>query len=141
MTGLVHLPGSRPRAIFLEIGEHDPRFIVPLVVGEMEGLQARRVRPGGDLERPTLPISWIVIIDDRGPGAAGPSSFDAGTLRWLFADAFQIAIDAAEPKMELYEYLGNVFSLSRLLRTVAQFGGSSRGRTANFTASWNSCLS
>jgi hypothetical protein len=25
-------------------------------------------------------------------------------LQWLFADAFQIAIDAAEPKMELYEY-------------------------------------
>jgi hypothetical protein len=38
MSGLLDLPGSRPRAIFLEIGEHDPRFIVPLVFGEMEGL-------------------------------------------------------------------------------------------------------
>jgi hypothetical protein len=70
----------------------------------MEGLQARRVRPGGDIERPTLPITWIVILDDRGTGDAGPSSFDAGTLQWLLADAFQIAIDAAEPKMELCEY-------------------------------------
>src|SRR5580704_10347200 len=84
-------------------GARSPRR-APLVLGDMEGLQWRRVRPGGDLERPTLPITWIVIIDDRGPGAAGPSSFDAGTLQWLFADAFQIAIDAAEPKMELYEW-------------------------------------
>jgi hypothetical protein len=104
MSNLLPLPRRGVRAVFVELGEHDPRFIVPLVVGEMEGLQARRVGPGGDLERPTLPISWIVIIDDRGPGAAGPSSFDAGTLQRLFADAFQIAIDAAEPKMVLYEY-------------------------------------
>lgn len=105
MSNLLHLPGRGVRAVFVELGERDhPHFMIPLVLGEMEGLQWRRVRPGGDLERPTLPITWIVLIDDRGPGAAGPSSFDAGTLHWLFADAFQIAIDAAEPKMELYEY-------------------------------------
>jgi hypothetical protein len=105
MTGLLNLPGNRVRSVFVELGERDhPHFMIPLILGEMEGLQWRRVRPGGDLERPTLPITWIVLIDDRGPGAAGPSSFDAGTLQWLFADAFQIAIDAAEPKMELYEW-------------------------------------
>jgi hypothetical protein len=95
----------RIRGALVDLGERDdPRFIAPLVFAKMDGLQWRRVRPGGDLERPTLPISWIVILDDRGPGAAGPSSFDAGTLQWLLADAFQIAIDAAEPKMELYEW-------------------------------------
>jgi len=107
MTKHFRLPHEllRVRAALVDLGEgDDPQFIAPLVFGEMDGLQWRRVRPGGDLERPTLPITWIVILDDRGPGAAGPSSFDAGTLQWLFADAFQIAIDAAEPKMELYEY-------------------------------------
>jgi hypothetical protein len=105
MSNLSHLPGRRVRAVFVELGERDhPHFMIPLFLGEMEGLQWRRVRPGGDLERPTLPITWIVLIDDRGPDAAGPSSFDAGTLQWLFADAFQIAIDAAEPKMGLYEW-------------------------------------
>src|SRR5260370_3637676 len=105
MSGLLRLPGSRPRAIFLEIGEHDPRFIVPLVFGEMEGLQWRRIRPGGDLQQPPLPIPWIVLIDDRHPGPAGPSSFDAGTLRWLFSDAFQIAVDAAEPHAGISEHM------------------------------------
>ena len=94
------------RAIFIDLGERDdPRFILPLVLGEMEGVQWRRVRPGGDLERPPLPISWIVILDDRHPEAAGPGSFDADTLRWLFSDAFQIAVDAAEPCMPIYEYI------------------------------------
>jgi hypothetical protein len=107
MTEFFRIPHEflRIRSALVDLRERDdPRFIAPLVFAEMDGLQWRRVRPGGDLERPTLPITWIVIIDDRGPGAAGPSSFDAGTLQWLFADAFQIAIDAAEPKMELYEY-------------------------------------
>jgi hypothetical protein len=107
MTEFFRIPHEslRIRGALVDLREgDDPRFIAPLVFAEMDGLQWRRVRPGGDLERPTLPITWIVIIDDRGPGAAGPSSFDAGTLQWLFADAFQIAIDAAEPKMELYEY-------------------------------------
>ena len=105
MSGLSHVHDETVRAIFVELGERDDlRFIAPLVLGETEGLQWRRVRPGGDLECPPLPIPWIVLIDDRPPGASGPSSFDAETLRWLFADAFQIAIDAAEPHMELYEY-------------------------------------
>jgi hypothetical protein len=105
MTELFRLPHDllRVRAAVVDLGEgDDPRFIAPLVFGEMDGLQWRRIRPGGDLERPTLPITWIVIIDDRAPGASGPSSFDADTLRWLFADAFQIAIDAAEPHLGLY---------------------------------------
>jgi hypothetical protein len=96
----------RIRGALVDLGERDdPRFIAPLVFAEMEGLQWRRVRPGGDLEQPPLPIPWIVLIDDRHPGAEGPSSFDAGTLRWLFSDAFQIAVDAAEPHAGIYEYL------------------------------------
>ena len=50
-------------------------------------------------------IAWIVIIDDRAPDAAGPRSFDAGTLRWLFADAYRIAVDAAEPHQRVYEHI------------------------------------
>jgi hypothetical protein len=105
MTELFRLPHDvlSVRAAIVDLNERDdPRFIAPLVFGEMDGLQWRRLRPGGDLERPTLPIAWIVLIDDRVPGASGPSSFDADTLRWLFADAFQIAIDAAEPHLGLY---------------------------------------
>jgi hypothetical protein len=108
MTGLLQLPNHllSVRAAIVDLGEgDDPRFIAPLVFGEMDGLQWRRVRPGGDLERPTLPITWIVIIDDRARDASGPASFDAETLRWLFADAFQIAIDAAEPHLGLYREL------------------------------------
>ena len=108
MSGLFRLPDDlrRLRALFIDLGSEsgDPRFIIPLVFGELNGLQWRRVRPGGDLERPTLPIPWMVMVDDRAAGALGPTSFDAGTLQWLFADAFKIAIDAAEPQMELYEY-------------------------------------
>ncbi len=105
MTGPSHYPGDKVRSVFIELGERDdPRFIIPLMLGDREGLQFRRVRPGGDLERPTLPIPWIVIIDDRAPDASGPASFDAGTLRWLFADAYRIAVDAAEPHMGLYAY-------------------------------------
>src|SRR5215468_4678324 len=103
MSGLFRLPDDlrRLRALMIDLGSEsdDPRFIIPLVFGELNGLQWRRVRPGGDLERPTLPIAWVVIVDDRAPGALGPTSFDAGTLQWLFADAFKIAIDAAEPEM------------------------------------------
>jgi hypothetical protein len=72
MTRLAHFPRDKARAIFVEHGERDdPRFIIPLMLGDMQGLQFRRVRPGGDLERPTLRIAWIVIIDDRIRGAAG----------------------------------------------------------------------
>jgi hypothetical protein len=107
MTDLFPLPSDLRgvRAVFLELGERDdPRFIAPLVFGEMQGLQWRRVRPGSDLERPTQPIPWFVIVDDRATGASGPNSFDPATLQWLFSDAYRIAVDAAEPHMGLYEY-------------------------------------
>jgi hypothetical protein len=74
-------------------------------LADLQGLQSRQVRPGDTLERPILPIAWIVIVDDRGPDAAGPTSFDAGTLQWLYSDAFQIAVDAAEPNLGLYMHL------------------------------------
>jgi hypothetical protein len=105
MSGLLHGHDETVRSVFVELGERDdPRFVIPLVYGEMQGLQFRRVGPGSDLERPTVNITWIVIIDDRAPDAAGPTSFDAGTLRWLFTDAYRIAVDAAEPHMGLYKY-------------------------------------
>ena len=105
MSGLVYLPGGCVWTASIQTdGGDDPRLIIPLIQGEMLGLQYRRVRPGGDLERPPLPISWIVIVDDRAPGASGPSSFDPGTLGWLLEDAYRIAVDAAEPHMGLYEY-------------------------------------
>lgn len=105
MSGLLWLPGRGFLTASLRSGARDDlRFLIPLLQGEMQGLQFRRVKPGGDLERPPLPISWIVIVDDRAPGASGPSTFDAGTLRWLFPDAYLIAVDAAEPCVGLYEY-------------------------------------
>jgi len=105
MSGLLYLPGRRTQMAFLEIGGRDDlRFMIPLAQGEMQGLQFRRVRPGGDLEQPPLPIPWIIVMDDRDPGALGPSSFDAGTLRWVFTDAYRIAVDAAEPQMPLYQW-------------------------------------
>jgi hypothetical protein len=33
-----------------------------------------------------------------------PGSFDAASLRWLFADAHAIAVDSAGPHMGFYEY-------------------------------------
>jgi hypothetical protein len=105
MSGLLYLPWGDVWMASLQTGGcDDPRLMIPLIQGEMLGLQYRRVRPGGDLERPSLPISWIVTVDDRAPGASGPSSFDPGTLGWLFADASLLAADAVEPCMELYEY-------------------------------------
>jgi hypothetical protein len=105
MTESLSAPENHVRAVFVDLDDRDdPRFMIPLIRGEMEGLQVRRVRPGGDLERPALPIAWIVLIDDRFPGASGPHSFDTGTLRWLFVDAYRIAVDAAEPHMGLYEH-------------------------------------
>ena len=105
MSGLVHFPGDWVRSIFVETdGGDDPRLTIPLIYGEMLGLQFRRVRPGSDLERPPLPISWIVIVDDRAPGASGPSSFDPGTLRMALGGRLSLAVDAAEPHMGLSEY-------------------------------------
>jgi hypothetical protein len=96
--------GSNHRMIWVDLGDEDPRVMIPLALGHIEGLQSQRIRPGEDLERPDLPIAWFVIVDDRPPGASGPSSFDADMLRWLFADAFKIVVDAAEPFMRFYEY-------------------------------------
>lgn len=59
MTDLFGLPHDlvRVRVGLVELGERDdPRFIAPLVLGEMDGLQWRRVGPSGEPERPTLPI-------------------------------------------------------------------------------------
>jgi hypothetical protein len=106
MSGLLLVPGKRIRAIGVELDEHDDlRFVIPIVQGIDQGLPAGRIWPGEIFERPTLPIAWIMIINDRAPGAAGPTSFDADTLQWLFADAHAIAVDAAEPHAGLYEYL------------------------------------
>jgi hypothetical protein len=94
-----------PRGIIVDLDQdEDPRLVVPLMLGDMQGLQYRRVVPGSDLEQPSVSIAWITIIDDRAPGVSDPGSFDAPTLRWLFADAHLIAVDAAEPDMRLYSH-------------------------------------
>jgi hypothetical protein len=105
MTRPLHFPGNGVRMLFVKLGERDdPRYSIPLAYGELQGLQCQVIMPGDTLERPALKIAWIVVIDDRAPDASGPGSFDAGTLRWLFADASAIAVDAAEPHMGVYEY-------------------------------------
>jgi hypothetical protein len=105
MSGSLLMKGVEHRLLYVELADHDdPSFVIPIVQAVDQGFPAARVFPGEDFERPTLPIAWIIIIDDRAPGASGPSSFDAGTLQWLFADAYQIALDAAESPTALYEY-------------------------------------
>jgi hypothetical protein len=105
MSGLLLMRGVEHRLLHVELADHDdPSFVIPIVQAIDQGFPAARVFPGEVFERPTLPIAWIIIIDDRAPEASGPSSFDAGTLQWLFADAFQIAVDAAESPPALYEY-------------------------------------
>ena len=106
MSELFHLPPALQgfRMAYIELGERDDvRFIAPLAFGRVHGLPWGRIGPGEEFEQPTVPIAWIFIIDDRSPDGAGPNSFHAGTLQWIFTDAFQIAIDAAEPAMWLYE--------------------------------------
>jgi hypothetical protein len=106
MAEILNLHGPAPRAVFIDLPEgEDSRIAVPLVLGYMHGLQWRRLRPGRDLEQPAVSIPWLVIIDDRFPGACGPGSFDHATLRWLFKDASRVTVDAAEPHQLLYEYL------------------------------------
>jgi hypothetical protein len=106
MSGLLLMHGEKMRVIGAELAEHDDlRFVIPILQGFDQGLAAGRIWPGEVFERPTRRIAWIMIINDRDPGAAGPTSFDAGTLQWLFADAHAIAVDAAEPHAGLYEYL------------------------------------
>jgi hypothetical protein len=107
MTDGNFLPtGVTPRAIFIHLpGSEDPRIAVPLAVGDVNGVQWRRLRPGRDLEQPTVKIAWIVTIDDRVPEAVGPDSFDHDTLTWLFKDAYRIAVDTAEPRQAFYEHI------------------------------------
>jgi hypothetical protein len=105
MSGPLLVPGRGLRAIGVDIAEHDDlRIVIPIVQGIEQGLPAARIEPGDVFERPTLPIAWIMLIDDRAPGAAGPTSFDAVTMQWLLADAHVIVVDAAEPHTGLYEY-------------------------------------
>jgi hypothetical protein len=105
MSGVLLMHGENHRMISVELADHDdPWFVIPLVQAIDKGFPVARIKPGADFERPTLPIAWIIIIDDRAPGASGPSSFDADTLHWLFADASGIAVDAAGPQIANYEY-------------------------------------
>jgi hypothetical protein len=104
-SGLLLMPGVEHRLLYVELADRDdPWFVIPIARAVDQGFPVARIKPGADFERPTLPIAWIVIIDDRDAGAVGPSSFDSGTLRWLFADAYRIAVDAAESQMALYEH-------------------------------------
>jgi hypothetical protein len=105
MSGLLLMPGVEHRLLYVELADHDdPWFVIPIARAVDQGFPVALIKPGADFERPTLPIAWIIIIDDRAAGASGPSSFDADTLRWLFADAYRIAVDAAEPQMAVYEH-------------------------------------
>ena len=61
------------------------------------GLVTARIKPGEGLWLFTRPLAWITIVDDRPPGAEGPSSFDSVALRWLFTEATNIAVDASVP--------------------------------------------
>jgi hypothetical protein len=106
MTGIMMLRGTSARLIAVELADHDdPWFVIPIVDGIEQGLPAIRIKPGECFERPTEKIPWIVVLDDRAPGASGPRSFKEDTLRWLFGDAYRIAVDAAEPHVGFYEYL------------------------------------
>ena len=105
MSGFLYMKGEEHRLISAELADHDdPWFVIPLAQASDQGFPVARIQPGADFERPTLPIAWIIILDDRAPEASGPSSFHAETLRWLFADASGIAVDAAGPQTAFYEY-------------------------------------
>src|SRR5258708_3416575 len=94
-TGFAHGVASPP----------DPRYVFPIIEGLFHGISAARVPPGIALDIP-IPRNrvWLIIIDDRAPGAAGPESFNPETIAWLLTDAFQIAVDCAEPCENLYKY-------------------------------------
>jgi hypothetical protein len=82
-----------------------------------QGIAAARLTPDIALNIPRpRNRAWIIIIDDRAPSAAGPSSFDPATMRWLLDDANGVAVDAAAPGQDLYEYfVEEVVSGNRLL--------------------------
>jgi hypothetical protein len=118
-TGLAYGKASPP----------DPRYVLPIVEGMFQGIAAARVTPDIALNTPRpRNRAWIVIIDDRAPSAAGPSSFDPTTMGWLIADTDRVAVDSAAPGQDIYGYfVEEVVSGSRLL--VVQ-------TTANRHAMW-----
>jgi hypothetical protein len=105
MNGL-SLPDNTARARRLSTNELDsPRFSPPSMQEEMPRYQDRWLLPGRSLERPPFPIAWFVIVDDLAVDAAGPSSFDSATLRWLFSNAPCIFVRAIEePCIWLYRH-------------------------------------
>jgi hypothetical protein len=106
MSGLLQLiPGVEHRLLYVELADHDKSwFVIPIAQAVDQGFPTARIFPGEFFEQPTIRIAWVIIIDDRAPDASGPSSFDAGTLRWLIADAFLIAVGAAEQQTAFCEY-------------------------------------
>ena len=102
MTGRLYPPGVRFLFADLSGWRGDPRFLIPLLAGAAQGLQYRRVRPGGHLERPSLPITWSVIVDDRAPGASGPGSFDPVTLIGLSRRDPRVASDRYDSDVLLF---------------------------------------
>jgi hypothetical protein len=98
MSRRVIVHGERQGLMALEIADHeDPWFAISLLHGIDQGLVTARIKPGEGFWLFTRPLAWITIVDDRAPGAEGPSSFDRSALRWLFAEATNIAVDASEP--------------------------------------------
>ncbi len=95
----------------------DLRYVLPIVEGMFQDIAAARLTPDIALNIPRpRNRAWIVIIDDRAPDAAGPRSFDPATMRWLLDDANGVAVDAAAPGQDLYEYfVEEVVSGNRLL--------------------------
>jgi len=133
MISLLHRSGLM-RAVLIDPGEgEDPRFILPLETGEAQGLQWRCLRPGRQLERPTVNIAWNVVIDDRALCAGGPDSFDRGTLTWLFKDAHRVVVDAAEPHQGLYELIVEEGIERRLKQLIDQTVESRRLDWRQFT--------
>ena len=105
MTGILMLRGTRTRLMAVELADHDdPWSVTPIVRAIEEDLPTVRIKPGMPFERPTENIPWLVILDDRAPDASGPPSFETDTLRWLFGDAYRIAVDAAK-QHGFYEYV------------------------------------
>jgi hypothetical protein len=106
-TGLAYGRASPP----------DLRYVLPIVEGMFQGIAAARLTPDIALNIPRpRNRAWIVIIDDRAPGAVGPSSFDPATMGWLIADTNRVAVDSAAPGQDLCEYfVEEVVSGSRLL--------------------------
>ena len=61
---------------------------------------------------------WLTIVDDIDPVAAGPESFDKDSLKGWAIRAQVIAVDAAAPKVKVYETLGSLAADGRLVLVV-----------------------